>query len=330
MYFPTEVLFALLAFVNYTLEVYDVCCLNITLFNTSQKKAGDKENAMTRRGLFSLFSLSLLWICLGVMTYMSQREYPYNKEPLFYADLYRCDLHQCEDFRRSSSSCLSQARLVVTRLLRQFSLVAAKNNLIYFLYKKSLLAAARFKGHVPSDFPNIEIAVFREDIQKLLKVSLQVNSTILEFTTEQLKHSESILRAKLIDTRSCLLKTQVGDCKRQQCFHNGLFIDIAILKKNSKGNILDMYTSKLPWLRNMKKPYHYSEKDIFPLRTLTFDGFLFSVPHLWEKLLTSWYGKNWENSNFLMGYDVSYNSIEAVDPIHSCKERTTNTPLDCS
>ncbi|XP_031559923.1 uncharacterized protein LOC116296106 [Actinia tenebrosa] len=275
---------------------------------------------MARRRLFSLFYISSLWIFLSVITYMTQREYPYNKEPLSYADLFRCDLHQCTDSRHSSSSCLSQARLVLTRLLRQFSLAASKTNLIYFLYKKSLLAAARCKGHVPADFPNIEIAVFQNDIQKLLKVPLQVNNTVLELTPEKKKHPNSIIRAKLIDTKSCLLRTQ----------ENGLFMDIAVLKKDTKGSILDSYTSKLPWLRNLKGPHYYSERDIFPLRTLKFDGFSFAVPRSWEKLLTSWYGKNWGKSISLMDYEVSYNPTEAVDPIHSCKERTSHTLIECS
>lgn len=285
---------------------------------------------MVKRGLFSLFVYSFLWIFLGAVTYMAQREYPYNKDPLFYADLFQCDFQRCLDSRRSSTSCLSQARLVLTRLLRQFSLVASKNNLIYFLYKKSLMAAARYKGHVPSDFPDIEIAIFRDDVQKLLKIPLEVNNTVLEFKPEGEKRSNSILRAKLIDTKSCLLRTQVSSCKGKQCIDSGLFIDIAIINKDSKGNLLDKYTSQLPWLRNLKKPYYYSKRDIFPLRTLTFDGFAFTVPHLWEKLLSYWYGTKWESSGFLLGYEATYDLINAVDPIHSCKERTAKTQIDCT
>jgi len=57
----------------------------------------------------------------------------------------------CSDIRRNGTTRLRQAQLVLTRILRIFDLIAKKHGIRYWLYRGTLLGAARHNGHVPFD-----------------------------------------------------------------------------------------------------------------------------------------------------------------------------------
>ena len=53
------------------------------------------------------------------------------------------------DIRSNGTTRLRQAQLVLTRILRIFDLIAKKHGIRYWLYRGTLLGAARHNGHVP-------------------------------------------------------------------------------------------------------------------------------------------------------------------------------------
>ncbi|CAH3168844.1 unnamed protein product, partial [Porites lobata] len=179
----------------------------------------------------------------------------------------------CPDIRRNGITRLRQAQLVLTRILRIFDLIAKKHCIRYWLYRGTLLGAARHNGHVSFD-NDIDICIPKEDYEKfVITASKELPEDIFFQTEETDCHWEILpfsgLLGKLRDMRSCYGCGRAGSCKHK----NGLQLDILSLK----------FVSSKIYLRPLcKKTERY-----FSIGRIEFRRLSSPAPREWKKILHS-------------------------------------------
>ena len=141
---------------------------------------------------------------------------------------------KCLDIRSNGTTRLRRAQLVLTRILRIFDLIAKKHGIRYWLYRGTLLGAARHNGHVPFD-NDIDVCIPKADYDKFVKYGVKELPEDIFFQTEETdRHWEILpfsgLLGKLRDTRSCY--GCGSTCKHK----NGLQLDMFVVEVDSSGN----------------------------------------------------------------------------------------------
>jgi phosphorylcholine metabolism protein LicD len=245
-----------------------------------------------------------------------------DSHPIPYANIHPCkSLANCPDLRLKANTTLRRSQLVLTRLLRAFDLVCKKHSIQFFLYKGTLLGAARHKGHNPFD-GDMDLALPQQDYDKLSSIIQQELPSDVFFQTEKTdpyykKPKLSYMFAKLRDTKSCYVE-YLSICLNK-CLQNGLQVDISVLQTDASGNLVDLFSSENLIRRFLRGPLLLKTSDVFPLKELEFEGFYLPVPNKWKKLLEYWYGRDFmtipapsARHKILSGSDI--------DPLHSCDE----------
>ena len=188
---------------------------------------------------------------------------------------------QCPDIRHRANAPLRQSQLVMTRMLRIFHLLATKHRIRYWLACGTLLGAARHKGFIPWDH-DVDIEMPLEDYIKFFKVAsrdlpddifYQNSFTDINLLSNWLRdvvsptHPEigyyfRPMNHRLRDKASCY-----GYCLSYNCkWHDGLMIDLFVSEKRNE--------------------------DVFPLKEMEFEGFVFPVPKSWKTYLEDEYGED--------------------------------------
>ena len=185
----------------------------------------------------------------------------------------------CPDIRHKANTPLRQSQLVMTRMLRIFHLLAIKHRIRYWLSSGTLLGAARHKGFIPWDH-DVDIEMPLEDYIKFFKVAsrdlpddifFQNSFTDTNLLSNRPQDAVSPLHPeigyylnpmnhRLRDKASCYGYCLLYDCK----WHDGLMIDLFVSEKRSE--------------------------DVFPLKEMEFEGFVFPVPKSWKANLEENYG----------------------------------------
>ena len=231
--------------------------------------------------------------------------------PKLYTELGgRCDLingtFDCPDIRNKTNSTQRQSQLVLTRMLRIFDLLAQKHNIFYWIAHGTLLGAVRHQGFIPWDH-DIDIHVPLDDYVKFFQVVAKELPDDIFFqnciSDPELMPSEEVIKEKhlhihsivgiyqritnprLRDRKSCYRFCFANNCK----WHDGLMVDIFVFPHESR------------W--------------VYPLKQMTFEGFLFPVPNNWWWQLKSEYGINC----FQLPKEPHLDD-GSMDPIHSCEE----------
>ena len=240
-------------------------------------------------------------------------------QPIPYTSLGPCERKpngeiNCPDIRRKGTTLLRQAQLVLTRLLRIFDLIAKKHGITYWLYKGTLLGAVRHNGHVPFD-NDVDVCIPEAEFEKFVKYGVKELPEDIFFQTEETdvhwkSPPDSNMFGKLRDTRSCLKSCYFG-CK----FNDGLMLDFFVVKNDSDGNFIELFTDTSWYLRRLiYGPIIRKQSEIFPLTEVNFDGFLLPAPHDWKKNLQSYYGNfTIIPANKPLGHIIT-------DPLRSCNE----------
>lgn len=193
-------------------------------------------------------------------------------------ELRRKGLH-CPDIRQKANTSLRKSQLVLTRMLRIFHLVARKHSISYWLSHGTLLGAARHKGFIPWDH-DVDIEMPLEDYIKFFKVA---SKDLPEDIFYQNSHTDVNLQSakpqyvvlpihreigyyitplnhRLRDKASCY-----GYCLFYDCtWHDGLMVDLFVSARK--------------------------KEDVFPLKEMEFEGFVFPVPSNWKAILQDYYG----------------------------------------
>lgn len=207
--------------------------------------------------------------------------------PPFYTDMGgKCELRgsvlDCPDIRHNANRTMRQAQLVMVRMLRIFHLIAAKHNIRYWLSAGTLIGAARHKGFIPWDH-DVDIEMPLQDYVKFFTVGskelpkdvfFQNSRTDIEFleaaqsadgkhpTHPKIGFYRTPWNARLRDKSSCY-----GYCLSYGCkWHDGLMVDLFVTEREIK--------------------------DVFPLKEMEFEGFVFAVPKNWKAILQQGYGED--------------------------------------
>ena len=211
--------------------------------------------------------------------------------PPFYTDLGgKCELRgavfDCPDIRHKANSRMRQAQLVMVRMLRIFHLIAAKHNIRYWLSSGTLLGAARHKGFIPWDH-DVDIEMPMQDYVKFFTVGSKDLPNDIFFQNSKtdsnlgmaakkaakrnpkkfLTHPKvgayrNPWNARLRDKGSCYGYCRLYNCK----WHDGLMMDLFVTQREIK--------------------------DVFPLKEMEFEGFIFPVPRNWSEILQKDYGED--------------------------------------
>lgn len=206
--------------------------------------------------------------------------------PKLYTELGgKCELDSkgfnCPDIRHMANTSMRQSQLVMTRLLRIFDLLAAKHNIRYWLSYGTLLGAARHKGFIPWDH-DVDIEMPMQDYIAFFKVASKElpndifyqnshTDTNLESAKnpgatlpihQEIGYYTSPVNHRLRDKASCYGYSLLYGCN----FHDGLMVDLFVSEREIK--------------------------DVFPLKEMDFEGFVFPVPKNWRVILQQDYGND--------------------------------------
>ena len=207
--------------------------------------------------------------------------------PKFYTELGgRCEfdskgLIRCPDIRHMANTSIRQSQLVLTRMLRIFDLIATKHNIRYWLSYGTLLGAARHKGFVPWDH-DVDIEMPLQDYIKFYQVGSQELPNDIFFQNsgtdpnlvfakpedvvlpihQEIGYYTRPLNHRLRDKASCYGYCLLYDCN----WHDGLTVDLFVSDREIK--------------------------DVFPLKEMEFEGFVFPVPNNWRVVLQEAYGND--------------------------------------
>ncbi|XP_078349485.1 uncharacterized protein LOC144634410 [Oculina patagonica] len=236
--------------------------------------------------------------------------------PKFYTDLGgRCELDSkgfnCPDIRHMVNTSMRQSQLVLTRMLRIFDLIATKHNIRYWLTAGTLLGAARHKGFIPWDH-DVDIEMPLQDYIKFYQAGSKELPNDIFFQNSQTdpnmvsaKSEDDVLpihkeigyyatpvNHRLRDKASCYGYCLLYDCN----WHDGLMVDLFVSD--------------------------WETTDVFPLREMEFEGFVFPVPKNWRVVIQEAYGDD--------ALDIPEEATERKPliqpyPMKTCKKLATET-----
>lgn len=111
--------------------------------------------------------------------------------------------------------------MVLLDLLLEFDRVCKKHNLKYVLAYGSLLGAVRHKGFIPWD-DDLDVAMFREDYEKLLQIGPGEFSAPYLFQTPETDEGYGFSFVKIRNANT----TGISNAFRYEKFNQGLFLDV--------------------------------------------------------------------------------------------------------
>jgi len=173
-------------------------------------------------------------------------------------------LERCPDCRLSFPATeLKTAQMVMTRMLRIFDLLCQRYGITYWLYGGTLLGAYRHQGWIPWD-GDVDVMIPLTEYQKFEKIAHHLPAGL------KLENPDTVNKqglAKIRDLSSCYVEGG-----------GGLQVDLFISELTEKG-----------W-----KPLCFGvpmkNKDVFPLKKMKFEGYLFPVPNNSVPYLKEHYG----------------------------------------
>lgn len=221
---------------------------------------------------------------------------------------------------------LAEAKKIMLDILIEFDQICKKNNLTYWLDAGTLLGAIRHKGFIPWD-DDIDVAMPRDDYDKFLKIYNKELSPHLFLQTKEsdLEYCQYYAKIRNTNTRYIDHSEKGKDIK----YNQGIFIDIFpvnyIDTKMNRiypflrflGNFftknrfyikyfnMDIYKyyikifNRLHHHKNnfirkgpeiVSKLKSIEKKDIFPLKEVEFEDFVFLAPYNYDKYLKEIYG----------------------------------------
>jgi len=214
------------------------------------------------------------------------------------------------DERLTAETYLRNAQLVMLRMLKVFDYLCRENNIEYWIDFGTLLGAVRHKGFIPWD-GDLDVGMTRNSYKKFMKACVSFLPHDIFFQnakTDPYYPARNLLEAKLRDKYSNYVewKEQNPHIK----WHNGIQLDIFVYDRwLSKNKIIFevqkkimvksvMFQRFLKLFYKIKKVKHYAvpegmifnERDVFPLKTLEFEGISVMVPRDHDTYLRNYYG----------------------------------------
>lgn len=215
------------------------------------------------------------------------------------------------DERLSGKTDLRKAQLVMIRMLKIFDYLCRQNKIEYWIDLGTLLGAVRHKGFIPWD-ADLDVGMTRESYNKFVEICVpQLPDDIFfqNVKTDPYYPASNIIEAKLRDKYSNYIEWQQQNPNSK--WHNGIQVDVfvydkwlsmsePIFKIQRKLIIHSALFSKLlKFFYKQIKVRHYAvpervvffkEDDLFPLKTLEFEGFSVTVPKNYDKYLIRLFG----------------------------------------
>lgn len=133
------------------------------------------------------------------------------------------------------SDTLKHLQNVLTDMFKDFIKICDKNSIQYFLHAGTCIGAVRHKGFIPWD-DEIDIAVFREDYEKLLKILDQTNEKY--YISNWKKRFDIDDETYTPKTLFCLKNTKLESISSDyEIYDFGIYIDINVLDDIPTNNI---------------------------------------------------------------------------------------------
>lgn len=126
-----------------------------------------------------------------------------------------------KDKREEGKDELSQAKIVMVKILRAFHQICEENNLQYWLDAGTLIGAIRHGGFIPWD-DDIDIVMPRADYRKFIKIASQELPFDMFFQSRETDLEYKLPFVKIRDRYS----TFVEENNKELNCHKGIFIDI--------------------------------------------------------------------------------------------------------
>jgi lipopolysaccharide cholinephosphotransferase len=214
------------------------------------------------------------------------------------------------DERIKGQTDLRKAQLVMLRMLKIFDYLCRNNNIDYWINFGTLLGAVRHKGFIPWD-ADLDVGMTRESYNKFVETGVPQLPNDIFFQnskTDPYYPAKNIVEAKLRDKYSNYIEWQEQNPNSK--WHNGIQLDIFVYDKwLSKNKSIFEIQRKIivrsALLKRFLKLFyklirvnHYAvpdgsifkEDDVFPLKTLEFEGVWVMAPKNYDKYLRSFYG----------------------------------------
>ena len=138
-------------------------------------------------------------------------------------------------------------------LLEELIRVCKKHHINYFLIGGSLLGAIRHKGFIPWD-DDIDVAMLREDYEKLLKVSEEFKKPYFLATSLNDNHFIGHAQLKNLNT------TAIPENEKQLDYKKAIFIDIFVFDRVSEdAKERKMQKKKLKFYNILLRGWYFAE-----------------------------------------------------------------------
>lgn len=188
-------------------------------------------------------------------------------------------------------SPLREYQLRLLEILKYFDSVCKKHNIKYWLDCGTCLGAIRHGGFIPWD-DDIDVAMFREDYNKLLKVFEETDNYVLQTSSNDAHYVCTY--AKVRDKKSWILES-VHTSKYK---YPGAFIDVFIIEKgyHSVGKFTANLTRFLDGI-DQKNPSNFFRDFTFRLCKPLFLGFISVL----QKVT-----RNFRNSEYMVCYGTAF------------------------
>jgi phosphorylcholine metabolism protein LicD len=172
------------------------------------------------------------------------------------------------------------ARKKMTNMLQVFVDICKRHDIKYFASGGTLIGAVRHNGWIPWD-GDIDFGILDEDFEKFKKVQNELPYSLwLQTIDSDPLYKENAANkklAKIRDLNSCY--DEPGNVKKES--HSGLQIDLFGIEKKGEYLYGDIDTN----IENIK----YDQ--IFPLKTLKFEGIDIYVPNKYKENMILSYGE---------------------------------------
>jgi lipopolysaccharide cholinephosphotransferase len=223
-------------------------------------------------------------------------------------------------------SLLRQHQLRMLDMLRYIDAICRKHNIKYWLCSGTLIGAVRHGGFIPWD-DDVDIEMLRDDYKKFVKVMREEPQTDYVLQTHETDRGYFTPYGKLRDLHSYLLEDDEYDSYNYHGIYVDIFIMeqssslfLSKISASIQGRLLPLFVKKNTFsnfvyfiiydilfrffrsvarlnykgvLRHTFGTYFFKQRyksDIFPLKTLFFEGTPFFVPGDYDSYLRKIYG----------------------------------------